>query len=108
MSVAGVVGQGLARGRISTITALRIAAAACVVVPLLLALSAERIAVASSVTFAFALAASTFCPLLVLGIWWRGLTAHGAIAGLIGGGLSAGLAAIITIAARPDGWFGVV
>jgi len=108
MSVAGVVGQGLARGRISTITALRIAAAACVVVPLLLALSAERIAVASSVTFAFALAASTFCPLLVLGIWWRGLTARGAIAGLVGGGLSAGVAAILTIAVRPDGWFGVV
>ncbi|VXB46329.1 cation acetate symporter [Aeromicrobium sp. 9AM] len=108
MSVAGVVGQGLARGRLSTITALRIAAAGCVVVPLVLALSAERIAVASSVTFAFALAASTFCPLLVLGIWWRGLTARGAIAGLIGGGLCAGTAAIVTIAARPDGWFGVV
>jgi Na+(H+)/acetate symporter ActP len=108
MSVAGVVGQGLARGRISTITALRVAAAACVVVPLVLALSAERIAVASSVTFAFALAASTFCPLLVLGIWWRGLTARGAIAGLVGGGLSAGVAAIATIAAQPDGWFGVV
>ncbi|KAA1396062.1 cation acetate symporter [Aeromicrobium ginsengisoli] len=108
MSVAGVVGQGLARGRISTITALRIAAAGCVVVPLLLALSAERIAVASSVTFAFALAASTFCPLLVLGIWWRGLTARGAIAGLIGGGLGAGVAAVVTIAVRPDGWFGVV
>lgn len=108
MSVAGVVGQRLARGRISTITALRVAAAGCVVVPLVLALSAERIAVASSVTFAFALAASTFCPLLVLGIWWRGLTARGAIAGLVGGGLSAGLAAIITIGARPDGWFGIV
>ncbi len=108
MSIAGVVGQGLARGRLSTITALRIAAAGCVVVPLVLALSAERIAVASSVTFAFALAASTFCPLLVLGIWWRGLTARGAIAGLVGGGLCAGTAAIITIAARPDGWFGVV
>jgi Na+(H+)/acetate symporter ActP len=60
------------------------------------------------VTFAFALAASTFCPLLVLGIWWRGLTARGAIAGLVGGGLCAGTAAIITIAARPEGWFGVV
>ena len=108
MSVAGVVGQGLARGRISTITGLRVAAAGCVVVPLVLALSAQRIAVASSVTFAFALAASTFCPLLVLGIWWRGLTARGAIAGLVGGGLCAGTAAILTIAARPDGWFGVV
>ncbi|KRC65722.1 transporter [Aeromicrobium sp. Root236] len=108
MSVAGVVGQGLARGRISTITALRVAAAGCVVVPLLLALSAERIAVASSVTFAFALAASTFCPLLVLGIWWRGLTALGAIAGLVGGGLGAGVAAVVTIVVRPDGWLGVV
>jgi cation/acetate symporter len=108
MSIAGVVGQGLARGRISTITALRVAAASCVVVPLLLALSAERIAVASSVTFAFALAASTFCPLLILGIWWRGLTARGAIAGLIGGGLCAGTAAILTIAVRPHGWLGVL
>ena len=29
----------------------------------------------------FAVAASTLCPLLVLGIWWRGLTAAGAMAG---------------------------
>jgi cation/acetate symporter len=108
MSIAGVVGQGLARGRISTITALRLAAAGCVVVPLLLALSAERIPVASSVTFAFALAASTFCPLLVLGIWWRGLTAKGAIAGLVGGGSCAGVAPIFTIASSPEGWFGVL
>ena len=43
--------------------------------PLVLALTADRLPVANSVTFAFALAASTFCPLLVLGIWWRGLTA---------------------------------
>jgi cation/acetate symporter len=27
---------------------------------------------------AFPVAASTFCPLLVLGIWWRGLTTAGA------------------------------
>ena len=29
---------------------------------------------------------STFCPLLLLGIWWRGLTDAGAIAGLVVGG----------------------
>ncbi|AWB90990.1 cation acetate symporter [Aeromicrobium chenweiae] len=108
MSIAGVVGQGLARGRISTITALRLAAVGCVVVPLVLALSAQRISVANSVTFAFALAASTFCPLLVLGIWWRGLTAAGAIAGLVGGGLCAGVAPVLTIATSPEGWFGVL
>jgi cation/acetate symporter len=108
MSIAGVVGQGLARGRLSTVTALRLAAAGCVLVPLGLALSAERIPVASSVTFAFALAASTFCPLLVLGIWWRGLTARGAIAGLLGGGTCASTASVVTIAGSPDGWFGAL
>ncbi|MGI9084603.1 MAG: cation acetate symporter [Aeromicrobium sp.] len=108
MSIAGVVGQSLSRGRLSTITALRVAAVGGVLVPLVLALSADRISVASSVTFAFALAASTFCPLLVLGIWWRGLTAPGVIAGLIGGGLAAGVAPVITIWAQPEGWFGLL
>ena len=32
---------------------------------------------------AFAVAASSFCPLLLLGIWWRGLTDVGAMAGLV-------------------------
>ncbi len=108
MSIAGVVGQGLARGGFSTISALRLAAAGGVLAPLALALSSDRISVASSVTFAFALAASTFCPLLMLGIWWRGLTAPGAIAGLVGGGLCAGVAPIMTIAWSPDGWLGVL
>jgi Na+(H+)/acetate symporter ActP len=108
MSIAGVVGQALNRRGLSNITAVRVAAVGGVVVPLVLALSADRISVASSVTFAFALAASTFCPLLVLGIWWRGLTAPGAIAGLVGGGLCAGVAPIITISAHPGGLFGVL
>jgi cation/acetate symporter len=113
MSIAGVIGQGLTRGRstprhLSTIAALRLAAAGGTLVPLALALSAERIAVANSVTFAFALAASTFCPLLVLGIWWRGLTARGAVAGMIGGGLCAGIAPVMTIAWQPEGWLGVL
>ena len=107
MSIAGVVGQALSRrGVMSNIVGLQVAAVGGVLVPLVLALSADRIPVASSVTFAFALAASTFCPLLVLGIWWRGLTAAGAIAGLIGGGLCAGVAPIITISVHPEGWFG--
>jgi Na+(H+)/acetate symporter ActP len=114
MSIAGVIGQGLTRPTgaerrgISTIAALRAGAVGGVLVPLVLALSAERIAVANSVTFAFALAASTFCPLLVLGIWWRGLTAAGAVAGMIAGGLCAGVAPILTIAWGPQGWLGVL
>ncbi|MBA4607311.1 MULTISPECIES: sodium/solute symporter [Aeromicrobium] len=113
MAMAGVVGQGLSnhapwRGRLSSIAALRIAAAACVAVPLLLAFVAEPIPVASSVVFAFALAASTFCPLLVLGIWWRGLTSAGAIAGLIGGGICAGAAPFVTLALDVEGWWGTL
>ncbi|MEO6473098.1 MAG: cation acetate symporter [Aeromicrobium sp.] len=112
MSIAGVVGQDLVGTRLgkglSGITALRLAVIPCILVPLIPALATERLAVASSVTFAFALAASTFCPLLVLGIWWRSLTARGAIAGLIAGGLCAGIAPILTIAAKPEGWVGVM
>lgn len=113
MAVAGVVGQGISdhgpwRGRVSSIAALRIAAALCVLVPLLLAFVAEPIPVATSVVFAFALAASTFCPLLVLGIWWRGLTSAGAIAGLVGGGACAATAPFVTLAADVDGWWGTL
>lgn len=40
----------------------------------------------------FSLAAATFCPLLLLGIWWRRLTDAGVAAGfLLGGGLTLGL-----------------
>lgn len=113
MAVAGVLGQGLSasravRGRIGSITALRLSAIACVLVPLGLGLVAEPIPVASAVTLAFALAASTFCPLLVLGIWWRGLTAAGALAGLAAGGLSTLAAALTTLLARPEGWVGTL
>ena len=51
----------------------------------LLALPAARIDVGALVTSAFAVAASTFCPLLVLGIWWRRLTARGALVGMVVG-----------------------
>ena len=61
----------------------------------------------------FAVAASTLCPLLVLGIWWRGLTAVGAIAGLVVGGASSGSATMLAIAGVVDddvlgGWLAVV
>ncbi|MDO9378171.1 MAG: cation acetate symporter [Nocardioidaceae bacterium] len=97
MSVAGVVAQDVLGDRLSGVTGFRVAAALSVVVPLVLAVGTDQIPVASSVGFAFAVAASTFCPLLVLGIWWRRLTAPGAVAGLLGGGLAAGGAVAATI-----------
>ncbi len=60
---------------------------------------------ATTVTLAFAVAASTFCPLLVLGVWWRGLSVVGARAGMISGGLlSLGAAAVTVSRAAPAGW----
>lgn len=37
------------------------------------------------VALAFTVAASTFTPIFILGIWWRGMTEKGAIAGLVTG-----------------------
>jgi Na+(H+)/acetate symporter ActP len=54
-----------------------------------MALAAQNIDISIMVGWAFALAASTFCPLFLLGIWWSRLTARGAAAGMIIGGVSA-------------------
>jgi Na+(H+)/acetate symporter ActP len=61
------------------------------------------------VGLAFAVAASTFCPLLVLGIWWRRLTRTGALAGLAVGGTLASTAVVVTmLGAAGDGWAGAL
>jgi Na+(H+)/acetate symporter ActP len=68
----------------------RVAAAASALVPLGAALVAGPQALAGSVGLVFAFTASTICPLLVLGVWWRRLTAAGAVAGLAVGALTCG------------------
>lgn len=86
VSVAGVIAQDLLKGGVRSF---RIATLMAVAVPLALALWARALPVADVVGLAFAVAASSFCPLLVLGIWWRRLTSTGALAGLfVGGGLA--------------------
>jgi cation/acetate symporter len=47
------------------------------------------------VGWAFAIAAASYFPLLLMGAWWRGLTMPGAAAGMLSGGLCS-LAAIVT------------
>jgi Na+(H+)/acetate symporter ActP len=67
-----------------------------------LAVLAADVGVATAVGLAFAVSASTFCPLLVLGIWWSRLTDVGAVAGLlVGGGLS-GAAVVRTFLTSGD------
>ena len=69
----------------------------------------KKVIISSAVGALFAVAASSFCPLLLLGIWWRGLTDAGAAAGLLVGGGLATAAVLTTIAAHPyTGWFGAL
>jgi Na+(H+)/acetate symporter ActP len=93
VSVAGVISTDVLRGRVRDF---RLASVLAGVVPLLLAVGVTSIDLSRTVGLVFAVAASTLCPLLVLGIWWRGLTAVGAAAGLIVGGVVAGGAAFAT------------
>jgi cation/acetate symporter len=67
----------------------RLAGLIGVVPPIALALAARELDISVLVGWAFALAASTFCPLLLLGIWWEGLTARGAATGLVVGATAA-------------------
>ncbi len=70
----------------------------------LLALPAASIDVGVLVTSGFAVAASTFCPLLALGIWWERLTAPGAVVGMMAGLVaSAGAVAVDLFPALPPG-----
>jgi len=102
VSTAGVLVQDVLRGTVRDFRRASVAAAA---IPLAIALMLSSLPIGQVVGLAFAMAAATFCPLLVLGIWWRGLTPPGAAAGLLaGGGLSAA-AVLSTLAGLADrGW----
>ena len=109
--VAGVGDQDLVRGRLRrfsgndarAINGFRISAVAAVSVPFGLSLAARDIGLAGTVGLAFAIAASTFCPLLILGIWWRRLSTTGAAAGLLTGGTLASTAVLLTISGQVHG-----
>lgn len=76
-------------GQQERLWAFRLSAVAVGAVAILLGLLVQRYHINMLVGWAFAIAASAFFPLFVLGIWWRGLTVVGAAAGvLIGGGLA--------------------
>ena len=75
----------------------RVATPLAMIVPAGLALVARDLDISLLVGWAFALAASTFCPLFVLGIWWRGLTARGAALGMAAGGSVATIGIALTL-----------
>jgi len=93
VSVAGTISFDLWRRGHADMTVrrrrFRVAALGGVLAPVALALVARGLDISVLVGWAFALAASTFCPLLLLGIWWERLTARGAATGLVAGAVTA-------------------
>ncbi|MGH9242781.1 MAG: cation acetate symporter [Acidimicrobiales bacterium] len=100
ISVAGALAHDVLRGGVADF---RRAAVVGGVVAMSLGLGVSGFDINMLVGWAFAIAASSFCPLLVLGIWWRGLTATGALAGVSAGGTLASVAILLTMADAVDG-----
>ncbi len=99
VSIAGALSTDVLRGRVRDF---RVAAVVGGLIPIPLSLVTSGLELSRSVGLAFAVAASTLCPLLVLGIWWRGLTALGAACGLVVGGLLSGTAVTVAVAGGID------
>lgn len=90
---------------------LRAALLIAMAVPLVLAPLACTAQSTALVTVAFAVAASSLGPLLVLGVWWWRLTPPGAVAGLLAGGVpatAAGLARVLGDGRPATGWIGTL
>ncbi|WNG86307.1 cation acetate symporter [Mycobacterium sp. ITM-2016-00317] len=100
VSFAGALATDVLPGRVRDFRAAAVVGG-LIPIPLALAASGE-LELSRSVGLAFAVAASTLCPLLVLGIWWRGLTATGAMSGLAVGGLLSGGAVTVAVAGGVD------
>lgn len=117
MSVAGVLDQSLMRPWIQRISGgdagvgvgFRLATVAAVLVPYAASSLAQPVALPTLVALAFTVAASTFAPLLILGVWWRDLSRLGAAAGLVTGSTTATAAVVGSLAFGPfEGWWGAV
>jgi Na+(H+)/acetate symporter ActP len=107
VAVSGGISRGLGGGTRGFQTAVLVTVA----VPLLLAPWACTPQSAALVTVAFAVAASSLCPVLVLGVWWRRLTAPGALAGVVAGGVPATVAGLGRVLRDPGpgaGWLGTI
>jgi Na+(H+)/acetate symporter ActP len=102
VSVSGVLSTDVLRGRVRDYRLATIVAGS---VPLALAVVVRQTDISLTVGMSFALAASTFSPILMLGVWWRKLTWIGAAAGIIvGGGLTLTSLVISTVSNLSGGW----
>ncbi|GIW10701.1 MAG: cation acetate symporter [Dehalococcoidia bacterium] len=81
--------------------AFQLAALLAGMIAILAGVQVERFAINLLVGWAFAISATSFFPLLTLGIWWKRLTLPGAMTGMIVGGISASVAVLATMYLAP-------
>lgn len=115
VAVTGVLNQDVVRplsralrGGHSEVAGFRLATVGAVLVPWGVSSVFPEVPLAAFVTLAFVIAASTFFPLLALGVWWPGLSVQGAGAGLVTGAVAATGAMAVTFGMRPEGWAGAL
>lgn len=97
----------LARRRLSEradVMVFRVATCAVVVVAMLLAILFQHENVAFLAALVFAIAASTNFPVLILALYWKGVTAAGALAG----GFTGLVSSVVLIALSPAVWVTVL
>ena len=101
VAVSGVLARDLVPGAGAAtrraVSRFRVATLGALAVPVGVALLGIDVPLAATVGLAFALAASTFAPLLLLGIWWDGLRTGPALLGMAVGGSAAAAAAVLTL-----------
>src|SRR5690606_21436199 len=101
VALAGVVSQDLFGG---TVRSFRWSAVACTLIPLAFALVTIPQGLVTSVGTVFVFAASALSPVILLGVWWRGLTARGAVAGMVVGSVLCAAALLASSALVASGY----
>ncbi|RDI22247.1 sodium/solute symporter [Lentzea flaviverrucosa] len=107
VSLAGVLSQDVLR--LGGVRGFRISTVLAGLVPLAMTFISTGMPVADMVGLAFAVAASSLCPLLMLGIWSSRITKAGAIAGMLAGGVPALTAGLVTMFTDTgDAWYEIL
>ena len=96
-SIASTLSQDLLRQKLSGIAGFRLGVLITIGIPFALVFLARDFNLAEMIVMAMAVGASTFAPLLILGIWWRGLSITGAIVGMLVGGITSTAAVLLAL-----------
>ena len=84
----------------------KVCAVVCGSGAILLGLFVEKFEINKMVGWAFAIAATSYFPLLFLSTWWRGITMKGAATGMLAGGTLSLIAITSTMFADQTAWAG--